>query len=198
MKAFLVVLIGLAIVGCKPSKPVTAPSAPSLIQHSEVTAAEPGSPMPAPRMPARKIVGAFGWTLGDRVPDGLTLETLRDGVVLYSFETTNFPPFDRVTLSLTRDGRIRSIEGSATTDFSVAQTLLSVLANKYGKAHWHDMGTGVDDYRFVDQFSSVELYRIIESGTTTLTYNDEALMHEGDDARKAKAASEEKRMAHDL
>jgi hypothetical protein len=145
------------------------------------------------------VTGAFGWSLGDRLPESAQIETNSDNFSLSSDFTPNkpVPPFDMFFVWLTSDHTIHSIIGHAyihSEDLKVQQdALIQALTEKYGiRDHIHNSST-MDTYNFGTEDRSAELsVGISESGNASLflTYTDRALRYkaqEEDAQRKADA-----------
>jgi len=116
-------------------------------------------------VPTRKIFGAFGWRLGQHVSTNkATPDFLGVGYDL-DIETTNFPPFNFISIGLLDDGRIYTIK--AVTDFFDTETkrdlVLSSLTNKYGPAQyteqpWVERGTiMIQKWTIDDGYSEIAL-----------------------------------------
>ena len=83
----------------------------------------------------KPVVGAFGWKLGDKLPDQLKNE-VKDGS--YSFTPSEKTlPFEDYTLRLTDDGSIYCIEANGHTpdgdSDAYKKALISLLSEKYGR-----------------------------------------------------------------
>ena len=147
----------------------------------------------------KPVVGAFGWKLGDKLPEQLK-SGAHDG--RYSFRPENeMPPFDNCEIRITDDGRIYCIEATGYVpndgqdSDSCKNALISLLSEKYGLRH-HDpngLGGSTDQYEFgsEDRTVCLEVFR----GSFTLKYYDRQLQdvsYQEQEARRKKDEDEKK------
>jgi hypothetical protein len=104
----------------------------------------PGVALAQPPVPAEKsdtaaadsdppITGAFGWTLGQKIPAEIPLQTDANGS-RYQYQTSTNPPFESILVSCTDDRTIFGISGftSATKKGAEYHDLTTALRQKYG------------------------------------------------------------------
>ncbi|HZM02907.1 MAG TPA: hypothetical protein VFC44_07770 [Candidatus Saccharimonadales bacterium] len=87
-----------------------------------------------------QITGAFGWTLGDKLPASDEMQETSDPLSSepYNFSdigNTNTPPFEYVSLSCVQDRTIYQIQASA--DIKYKDGILAALKSKYGEPAFH-------------------------------------------------------------
>jgi hypothetical protein len=146
----------------------------------------------------KPVVGAFGWKLGDKLPEQLKSE-VHDG--RYNFRPEKeMPPFDDCVLMMTDDGRIYCIEATASSpDYvqdsdSLKNALISLLSEKYGLRHHDPNYLGADQYVFGSEDRSASL-EVFERKLFTLKYYDTQLQnvaYEQQEARRKKDEDEKK------
>jgi len=128
----------------------------------------------------KPVGGAFGWKLGDKLPEQFRKNQASEGrytVIL----TEKMPPFESVELAITDDGRIYSIEATGYAPDTgedpdtCKSALISLLTEKYGRRKIIDgFDTFGDDYRFGSDDQTAHLH-IFKRNLFTLTYSDEKL-----------------------
>lgn len=167
-------------------KPASTPQTNAVVRRAPV----PAVPQYAP---GRKIIGGFGWKLGQTVPPDFELYHGADGSITYVMNTTNFPPFDNIDLSLLGDGRIYAISASGEADQDFAKVILSTLVNKYGPAKTNNVN-GWETDTITDGFATITCDFVVSNSMIMLSYQDDALksQHEAeqrarDDTAKSKA-----------
>jgi hypothetical protein len=116
MKAFLCLLAGVAMLcGCKPVKVQNTPPP----QQSE-SAKTP-------------VVGAYGWTLGQVIPDNIELLS-QNGTLFYKYDTNGV--FPHVCLAVNSRREIYTITAYTDSEKPLSQTeidaLVEKLTDKYG------------------------------------------------------------------
>jgi hypothetical protein len=151
-----------------------------------------------PSTPAnlRPAVEAFGWKLGDRLPERLKSE-VHDGHYSFRLEKET-PPFNECELRMTDDGRIYSIGGTGyPPDYgqdsdTCKNALISLLSEKYGlRLHRPDALDGKSDvYEFGTEDQSVRL-EVFERNLLTLEYCDKGLRSVSYDEQEAKRKKDE-------
>lgn len=136
----------------KSTEPANAANLPH--QSNETTV------VPTQRAPEQPhltpVVSAFGWKLGDKLPDQLRSQ-VKDATYNFTPDTET-PPFVESNncsfyLSLTKDGQIAQISAVALNvaedDFyDTERRLISLLTDKYGLLHHDPNETGDDAYYF--------------------------------------------------
>jgi hypothetical protein len=86
--------------------------------------------------PSPPIPGAFGWTLGQKLPESIQVNTMEGtGLGVHSYQTSANPPFETIVVGCTKDRTIYMIAG-CTTNTSTLQydVLVDALNLKYGVA----------------------------------------------------------------
>jgi hypothetical protein len=150
------------------------------------------------------VSGAFGWNLGDKLPDSAQVQTNNDDFSL-SYDFTPDKPvqgsdliyeLDLHQLNLTADHTIYAITAFGyvhSDDFNIGKdALVQALTDKYGiREHIRNSST-METYDFGTEDRSVELM-VSQEGTypsLSLTYFDQTLRakaHDEDNQRKADA-----------
>ena len=124
---FILVVVGLVaavVVGVAYFYPVSSPPVPQWEANAK---------------DFKPVLGAFGWKLGDRLPDALTNEVSNGR---YSFRpATNLPPFSQFELDVTDDARIYAVKatgygpGSGMDPAACLKNLVSSFTRQYGLLH---------------------------------------------------------------
>jgi hypothetical protein len=149
----------------------------------------------------RPAVSAFGWKLGDKLPEQLKPE-VHDGRYRYTKRPeTEMPPFDTKEIRMTDDGRIYCIQATGyAPDYGLdsdncKDALISLLSEKYGLRHHNPNVDGkIDSYVFGSEDQSVYL-GIFERDGFTLEYTDRQLQtiaYGEQEARRKKDEAEQK------
>jgi hypothetical protein len=151
----------------------------------------------------KPVIGAFGWKLGDQLPQRLKAEVRETdylSMLLFTPET-EWPPFNSFSLNLTPDGRICAIQATAVIfdgapeDFDTAkQRVVSLLTEKYGlRLHSHPDAPIEDAYEFgtADQSVRLQTLRSDNNKQLWLEYYDEKLERIADYAHAAARAKDE-------
>ncbi|HEX3718913.1 MAG TPA: hypothetical protein VH595_13170 [Verrucomicrobiae bacterium] len=165
-----------------PSKDIPKPSSAPRTNAVARRAAAPVVPQYAP---GRKIIGGFGWKLGQTVPPDFELYHGADGSASYVMNTTNFPPFDNVDLSLLADGRIYAISASGSADEDFAKVILSTLVNKYGPAKTNCVN-GWETDTITDGFATIACDIVVSNSMIMLSYQDDALKNQHEAEQRAR------------
>ena len=147
-------------------------------------------------MDLKPAAEAFGWRLGDRLPERLKSE-VRDGHYRFRPEK-EVPPFNECELRMTEDGRIYSIGGTGyPPDYgqdsdTCKNALISLLSEKYGVRlhHPNALDGKVDLYEFGTEDQSVRL-EVFERNLLTLEDHDKALRSTAYDEQEAKRKKDE-------
>ena len=141
----------------------------------------------------KPVIGAFGWKLGDRLPEQLRSQ-VRDGNFQFKPEA-EMPPLSEFKLELLEDGRIYGIEAigyapdTGADSYTCERSIVSVLTEKYGLQS-HDRGGDFNTYRFGnnDQMASLQIYKY---DLFTLSYSDQKLLRVYLDDLEAKRKKDE-------
>ncbi|MGP8201073.1 MAG: hypothetical protein ACLQU4_16400 [Limisphaerales bacterium] len=115
------------------------------------------------------ISGAFGYTLGGKLPEGLSIAPAQT----FTSDTTNYMPFDNITVCCLNDRRVCTITGTAEDDNHavVAQD----LEKKYGQGNpIKDYDGKISAIKWNDGNREIEL-SWLEKLSTWLSYRDIAL-----------------------
>ena len=152
----LLLACGAATFFLQKSPKKTEPSTePNLPKQSNQTTAEP-TQSATEQTNLKSVVSAFGWKLGDKLPDQLRSQ-VKDATYHFTPDTET-PPFvesnnSSFYLSLTKDGQIAQISAIAlniTEDnfYDNERRLISLLTDKYGlRVHDPNESEG-DSYHF--------------------------------------------------
>jgi len=147
--AFVTIVGTFGLIGCKP-KTTTLKS-----DQTNQPILEPAQ-IPVEQTNLKPVVGAFGWKLGDKLPEQLSSK-VQDAN--YNFTPdTDMPPFVKSNncsfyLSLTKDGQIAQISAMALNVrendlYDSKRGLISLLTDKYGlRVHDPNESEG-DSYHF--------------------------------------------------
>jgi len=177
----------------------------TLPQQPNQTVVKPAR-SPPEQLNLRPVVGAFGWKLGDQLPQRLRAE-LRDSDYSTSLMFTpeaEFPPFNSFSLEVTPDGRICSVDasvwffnGDAVLLFDTAkQRVVSVLSEKYGlRQHNSAEDFFTESYEFGTEDRPAVLTILVSGNDKALRleYYDKNLKSIADDAHAAARAKNESR-----
>ena len=177
-------------------------SEPSLPEQPNQTLVEPAKSSPE-QINLKPVVAAFGWKLGDQLPQRFKAE-LRDsdyGTTLVFTPQTEWPPFNIFTLDVTPDGRICSVHAAAVIfnggqeDFSGAkERVVALLSEKYGlRQHNNADEPNLEEYDFgtVDQTARLQILRSDNNKQLWLEYYDRNLKSVADDAHALARAKDE-------
>jgi hypothetical protein len=150
---------------------------------NQIATSDPIAASSPPTTQPRKIVGAFGWNLGQSVtPNELVsagFHLNHEGTTTidddWQLKTKDFPPFSDIFVHLLNDGRIYSVSALGSGDnYDMIRT---ALAEKYGEvkpANEHGYSWVVDD-----GYASIKLG---VGSITFVVYSDHALnqIHEAE------------------
>jgi hypothetical protein len=147
----------------------------------------------------KPVVGAFGWKLGDRLPDQLKNE-VKDGTYRF-IPREKTPPFDEYELRLTDDGRIYCIKVSGYADGyeeseSYKNAMIALLTEKYSRRpKGQDFSLGVGENYFFGSDDQTAHLNIYNDHLITLEYYDRDLQNisYGEDATRRKRDEDEKK-----
>ena len=161
--------VGL-VVGCSKQEAVKSPA---------VQAINPVRTVARPTPPPRRIMGAFGWQLGQIIPSSYSVAQGDDGMLSLHDALTNFPPFEGFSIIALDDRRVCAIAASAYGAPSEQEDIvLSALTNKYGPAKLQfdkDDNTQTAKWTIDDGYAEISLNYSIKSGYLTLYYFDHEL-----------------------
>jgi hypothetical protein len=145
----------------------------------------------------KPVFGAFGWQLGEKLPERFRRELLEsDYASIYIFTPEQeWPPFNSFSLDVTPDGRICSVNATAvvrdTEEFYAStERLISLLTEKYGlRLHDHEPNgpntTVEDEYKFGTPERTAHLQIHGNAKQIWLTYYDNKLKEIADNAHAA-------------
>lgn len=186
-----------------PKQPNTVNEKPAAISQEQAkTEITPSLPKQSNLKP---VVGAFGWTLGNQLPNRLRPQV--QGTDYPSFlvftPETEWPPFNNFTLDLTPDGRICSIHATAVFPsrfqenfYDATERVISVLTEKYGLRRHVPLELrvlGDDAYEFgtVDQTANLLIFQTGDNKQLWLEYYDKNLKNLADNAHAAARTKDE-------
>ncbi len=156
---------------------------------------------PAKPSNLKPAVSAFGWKLGDKLPEQLKTQ-LKDGNYHFNPEKV-ISPFNDYELSVTDDGRIYSIQATGyapdagENSETCKNALISLLTEKYGRQMERRDSFGVGENYFFGTDDQIAHLNIYNRDLFTLEYLDRNLRRTSytEQEAKQKKAEEEKKAA---
>jgi hypothetical protein len=154
-------------------------------------------PVSQPGKPKQQVEGAFGFKLGEPLPQGIQVTTNDSGERAYSnFEFANAPPFDYIKVSVLNDRRVFEILligdlSNFTYDQAMRERdMVDALQEKYGL-----LSKSSEDWEFGSREKRVELYSSRKDHKMSLTYMDYTLLDQAlreEKANRNRAIQEDK------
>jgi hypothetical protein len=148
----------------------------------------------APDENLRPVEGAYGWKLGDKLPDNLVVETNNSSLVYNAPDDANWEGW----LELTEDRHIAEIVVSLYNQSTNITEIKAVLKEKYGFRRYSGVSTP-DHYTIF--YGTPNRQAILEASSIPfLTYSDTELSKIADsqtESRKAAADAAQKKQTED-
>jgi hypothetical protein len=137
MKIALALVPVILMAGCGDKPRVDKPK-PRLSADEGTNQPTPAADESKTRLadPSPPITGAFGWTLGQKMPESIQLNFMEGtDLAVYSYKTSTNPPFETIVVGSIKDRTIYMIAGCTTNTGSLQyDVLVDALNLKYGVA----------------------------------------------------------------